>query len=292
MGSCFAQEMSRLLSRVKFDVYDSPFGISFNPLSLSIQLNAIIDGYIYSAKDLIFDQGLFHSLDHHGQYSHSSSDQMIDVLNRNLLEAKEFLYKANVVIVTFGSAHYYQHIASSKIASNCHKIAPLNFVKKKADTEMITNYWNETLDKIRKFNPKVKFIFSVSPVRYLRDGFIENSRSKATLIDAIGILEVHQKDFYYFPAYELIMDDLRDYRYVKEDMVHPNNMAIEYIWNYFANAYFDANTKMTNERISEIVLMQNHRTLHAESSPAQQTNQVIALKIEKFKQDFPHFKID
>ncbi|MBK9106855.1 MAG: GSCFA domain-containing protein [Saprospiraceae bacterium] len=265
-GSCFAQEISSRLEICKINNIRHPFGIVFNPMSFASQIEKLMDAHIYHVEDLIERDGLFHSLDHHGSYSKSDGILMLDEINNGIQTSRVQLAQAAYMIITLGSAHYYLHKGKNQIAANCHKIPPSEFIKERAGTDQIIFALTGAFQKIKVFNPDIKIILTVSPVRYLRDGFEENSCSKAILLLSCDELSRNLENVDYFPSYEIFMDDLRDYRYVKEDLIHPTEAAVDYIWTYFTEAYFDAETLEYIKRLEAYHHLLNHRILHPDSS--------------------------
>lgn len=268
-GSCFAQEFYERLSARKFQVIPHPFGIVFNPLSIAQQFDAVISNQHYQQRDLVFHNGLYHSMDHHGSYSNHDPEKMIEKINTQIESAHQSLKKLSFLILTLGSAHYYVYHANQKTVANCHKIPQTQFTKKRAGTNEIINALERTLNSFQQMNPNLKIILSVSPVRYLKDGFTENARSKSSLVLAAEHLCNTFSFVHYFPAYEIFMDDLRDYRYVKEDLVHPNKAAIDYIWSYFEQAYLSEESKKLISEIDQFNSLLNHRVLSTNSSDYQ-----------------------
>ncbi|MCC6815216.1 MAG: GSCFA domain-containing protein [Saprospiraceae bacterium] len=290
IGSCFAQEIGKKLLDYKFDVRLSPFGIVFNPLSIFHQLNRMVENSGYKESDLIMENELYHSFDHHGSYSSVSSELILQRINSELNESHHFLKSSDFLIITVGSSFYFQFDSLHKIVSNCHKIANNKFSKLLADYEVLEMAAKTCIEKILKFNPKLRIIFTVSPVRYWKDGLIENNRSKARLFYLVDKLLEQYSQIHYFPAYELLIDDLRDYRFFKEDMVHPNDQAIQYIWEFFSNVYFSEQTKYINSKIGEINTLKNHRLIQNSASIEQKHQNKIQLLQQKLMDEFPELK--
>lgn len=280
IGSCFATEVYKKLNWMGFRTQFSPFGISFNPLSIASQLKDIINCRSIQESELIQQDELWHSLRHHGKYSSENAKLAIHKMNEELVAAHHFLSSSRWMMITLGTSHYYFHQQRNEIAANCHKIPASQFIRKLGSPEEMLKELQQAFNLFYKFNPDINILLSVSPVRYLRDGFIENSRSKARLIE----LAHHVKELFpksqYFPSYEIFMDDLRDYRFCKSDRTHPTEEAIEYILNHFSNTYFDERTKRIVESIRSIRLMEQHKPLHESST----TTIEWKLKIEQKKQ--------
>jgi len=264
-GSCFAQEFYDKLSVRKFQLIQHPFGIVFNPLSIARQFSHVFTNHSFVKDDLKLHNGLYHSFDHHGSYSHHDADIAIQNINEQNRIASNSLKNINYLVLTLGSAHFFTLIENEKVIANCHKFPQSHFTRKRADTEQITGALEQTFHALHKLNPGLQIILSISPVRYLKDGFTENSKSKAALLLATDYLTNKFSFASYFPAYEIFMDDLRDYRYVKDDLVHPNKAAIDYIWTYFEHAYLSEESKQLIADLNKYYQLSDHRVLNSQS---------------------------
>lgn len=264
-GSCFASELSERLASLRFKIIKHPFGIVYNPLSIAQQFDKLLKQYNYTESDLILHNGLYHSLEHHGSYSSPDKNIALDLINRCSKESLIQLKNCSFLVLTLGSSFYYQLISSQQVVANCHKLPSNLFIKKIASLDEIYKRLHQVIEQILNFNPSLQILVSVSPVRYLKDGYIENQRSKSRLILACEQLCNQFESCTYIPAYEIFMDDLRDYRYVKDDLVHPNQMAIDYIFNYFEQAYFNKDTRTLVAKIKKWNQLSNHKVLHAGS---------------------------
>jgi hypothetical protein len=228
VGSCFTEHIGNRLNMAGFKTTINPFGILFNPLSIANSINRILNLEVYKKEDLTLNQeGRFVSFDHHGRFSGQDADKVIEEINTSLMGANEAIKTADIIIVTLGSAWVYKHLKGNMIVANCHKIPNHEFEKELMDVQTIVSSLNETLKKIRIHNPDSKILLTISPVKHMRDGIIENQRSKATLILAINeLLKSGDNDRYYFPAYEIVTDELRDYRFLKPTMHIPTNWLL------------------------------------------------------------------
>ncbi|NOT36393.1 MAG: GSCFA domain-containing protein [Saprospiraceae bacterium] len=287
MGSCFAQEIGKKLIENKFLLHESPFGIVYNPMSIWQQLNRIIDCDFYSEANPVFANDLYHSLDHHGDYSNPSKEELIVTINDGLRITHNVLKKLDYLIISFGSSYYYKYIESNQIVSNCHKIPSSQFSKVLPDLETISQNANQVIKRILQFNPSLKIILTISPVRYLRDGFVGNNRSKAKLISLVEHLEARFESIEYFPSYELLIDDLRDYRYYKDDMLHPSSIAIEYIWQAFSDSYFSDTTKEIIGEMNLINKFMNHRNTSILEKHVEGRNEKIKILIKNILEKYP-----
>ena len=244
IGSCFSTEMSDLLKTGQIKSLNNPFGTVFNPFSINNAVKKMHDAAIYLEEDLIFYQDEFISLDHHSRFNSRFAHQTLEKLNAKIEEGNQFLQKTNWVLITYGTSYVYEFLPKKKYAANCHKI-PAKYFQKKLLTHLeLTDSIYETIVVLKDIcQQDVQILFTVSPVRHTKDGMIENSLSKSKLISAIHEILPQFENCHYLPAYEILMDDLRDYRFYKEDLIHPNNQAVHYIWEKFGNAYFSAETK-------------------------------------------------
>lgn len=264
-GSCFASELGDRLDSLRFKISRHPFGIVYNPLSIAQQFDKLLDQNLYTESELVFHNGLYHSMEHHGSYSSPDKMHILDQLNTESSEALTKLKNCNYLVITLGSSFYYRLNSNQQIVANCHKLPSTLFIKELASFEEIYTRLHQVIERLFIFNPSLKILLSVSPVRYLKDGFIENQRSKSRLLLACEQLCNQFECCTYIPAYEIFMDDLRDYRYVKDDLVHPNQLAIDYIFNYFEQAYFNQDTTELVVKIKKYNQLSNHRVLHEAS---------------------------
>lgn len=261
MGSCFAENIGNILKEELFDVQINPFGIVYNPLSINEQLLYIIQNKEITAKDLFDHNGLWHSWQHHGSFSGSNKNEVLQNINRHIFEANQQLKNADWLVITLGSAYYYS-LKDGQTVSNCHKVPAAHFVKKMATKHQIIEGFKETIAQFQLINPTLKILFSVSPVRYLRDGLTENTISKSILHLAIHEIIVKNDNCFYFPSYEIVIDELRDYRFYKADMVHLNEIAIAYIYEKFAASLFDDVTKLCVKEVKQYNAFLNHKILN------------------------------
>jgi GSCFA family len=263
IGSCFSENIGKKLSASKFDIDINPFGQQYNPLSIAKAIHRLIDPVPYEAGDLHFRDGLYHSFDHHGDFSFSGIEETLYNINTRLQRASETLHTCDVLFLTFGTSHVYRRVDNGNAVSNCHKFPSGDFVLEKLRSDKIVHDFKRVLQRLKNLNPKIKVVFTISPVRYLAFGLYENSVGKAHLFTAVN--ELLGAGFYYFPAYELMMDDLRDYRFYADDMLHPNQLAIDYIWDRMKEMYMGEKTLLLLGRIEEIRAAAHHRPRNAGS---------------------------
>jgi hypothetical protein len=270
IGSCFSTHIHNRLKRLKFDSLSNPFGIVYNPISLAHQLKRTHSGKPYSDADLRFHAERWYSFDHHSDFSFPTAEECLLAINNSLEEAHKKIQSASVVFLTLGSAWAYFHESvPEKVVSNCHKIPGKEFTKKLISVELMAAELAHSISLIREINPKVKIQFSVSPVRHLADGFFENQLSKGRLFDVIYELGNQISGIGYFPAFELLHDDLRDYRFYSSDLIHPSEEAINYIWEKFSQSFFTQKTTETAQKVEKIIQATQHRPFHPGSEAHQ-----------------------
>lgn len=293
IGSCFTENIGEKLLAYKFSVLQNPNGILFNPISVCNALSQYIDNPTASSKDLFLLNECYHSWDHHSRFSAPKVEDAVSKINQEREHAHEFLKNADVLLLTLGSAWVYEltkdavNKNSGYVAANNHK-APSNwFTKRLMDTEEIKELFQSTIHALQNFNPNLEIIFTISPVRHLREGFIENNRSKAALISAIHSIVETTNNVAYFPAYELVIDDLRDYRFYAEDLVHPNYAATNYVWEKFVQVSMEETTKQLMKQIADINIARKHKPFHAESVAHQNFLNTYCNKIKQLINTHP-----
>ena len=281
LGSCFSVHIGNKLQEAKFNCLINPFGTLYNPSSIAVALEELMLNKRYNETDVFEYNNLWHSWMHHGDFSSNSSFALLDKINKNISKGHEYLKQLDVLFLTFGTSWIYLLSSNSKLVSNCHKVPNRQFDRVKLSVEDITNQYRSLIGKIRKFNPSVKIVFSISPIRHIRDGLVENQISKSTLILAVDNL---CKEFtnccFYFPSYEIVLDELRDYRYYDRDMVHPSDLAIDYIWSKFKEAFVLKPTEQLIEKCCKINKSLNHRPTDPNSVEYKLFLEHLVLEIE------------
>lgn len=261
IGSCFAENIGRQLQEHKFSVFLNPDGILFNPFSLLQSLNTVLEDSRLDEKLILERDGLFYSFQHHSSVHASGKKQLLETILNTQQKARDFLKSAKFLFITFGSAFVYEHRVLGRPVSNCHKQPGNLFEKKFLEPETIVASYQSLLQQLNTFNPDLKIIFTVSPVKYLKDGIEKNSLSKASLLLAVNRLITTHSNCRYFPAFELQNDDLRDYRFYREDLAHPNTQALDYIWEKFSECAFSETTRTINLEVSKLNAALKHRAL-------------------------------
>lgn len=243
MGSCFSEEISGLLAKGQLQTLSNPFGTMFNPYSINTAVKRLHDSAFYNQEDLVAYDDQVISLDHHTKFNSRYPHQTLELINSGIEEGNLFLQNAKWVIITYGTSFIYEFLPKNKLVANCHKI-PGKFFNKRLLTNLeLADSMYETVANLKDICPEgVQILFSVSPVRHTKDGMAENTLSKSKLISAVHEVIQQFDGCHYLPAYEILMDDLRDYRFYKDDLIHPSNQAVQYIWEKFGSAYFSDQT--------------------------------------------------
>ncbi|HEX2683445.1 MAG TPA: GSCFA domain-containing protein, partial [Ferruginibacter sp.] len=291
IGSCFTEQIGTKLANHKFTVLDNPNGILFNPVSITRAISSYIENRQYSEADLFYQNESWNSWEHHSRFSRPEVSASVQEINTSQNKAHVFLKTADWLLITLGSAFVYQ-LDNGSIVANCHKVPTDKFLKRLLTAEEVTGDLESMIAKAMAFNPALKIIFTISPVRHLRDGFVENNRSKSTLIQAVHSLIETKTNCFYFPAYELVIDDLRDYRFYAEDMVHPNYAATNYVWEKFIATCIDESSQQLMKEIAVIVAAKNHKPFNPTSEQHKKFLQVNLEKVKKLQQQFPHLDLD
>jgi len=286
IGSCFSDNLGEKLRHFKFDVRINPNGTLFNPVSISKALSSYIACKSYNPDDLFFHDDLWKSWDHHSQFSHREQNEILRTINTSIQETHHLLKRSSWLIITLGSAWVYEKENGSVVA-NCHKV-PTDKFRKRLLTALETKAMlADCIHELTSFNPSIRILFTISPVRHLRDGFIENNRSKAVLIQAVHDLLEEKNNIMYFPAYEFIIDDLRDYRFYAEDMVHPNYMATDYVWEKFRWSCINDRSLFYFKDINLINAAKAHKPFQPDTAAHQQFREKKYNLVKKLQAELP-----
>jgi len=265
LGSCFTENIGNKMLELKFPTLVNPFGVQYNPSSVRTSLEILLDKRDFNEDDLHFYNNQWLSFYHDTEFSNSDKEACLNNINNSVNAARKRLQNASYLIITFGTAWAYQYRETGNIVSNCHKIPAKEFDRVRLSVEDIFVQWAKLLNRIEDLNPDLKVIFTVSPVRHWKDGAVQNQLSKSTLILAINQIIKIFDNVEYFPAYEIMMDDLRDYRFYADDMLHPSKVAVDYIWDYFTKTYFEAQTTSLIKEVKKLVVAENHRPFNKDS---------------------------
>lgn len=288
IGSCFASEMSDLLEHGQIQTLNNPFGTVFNPFSINNSIKRLHDAEVYHEEDLIAFNDEFISLDHHSSFDTRYIHQTLEKINTKLESGNSFLQGTHWIIITYGTSFIYEFIPKGKLAANCHKIPQKFFNKRLLTHEELTDSIYHTILNLKDIcKEDVQILFTVSPVRHTKDGMVENQLSKSKLIMAVHEVIEGLENCHYLPIYEIMMDDLRDYRFYKEDMIHPNTQAINYIFEKFGEAYFSEETKDFIKENFKIYKALEHKTSDDKSPKylefKEKLNQKIDVQQKKVK---------
>jgi len=289
MGSCFVENIGEKLDYYKFQNLRNPFGIIYHPLALENFLLRTVKAYEYTETDVFYYNERWHSFAAHSVLSDPSRENLVANLNTQSQQSLEFLKKATHIIITLGTSWVYRNRESKETVANCHKLPQSNFTKEITSVEEIERSLVSIISILRSINPEVQMIFTISPVRHLKDGVIENQQSKAHLITSLHkVLNDSEYKTAYFPAYEIMMDELRDYRFYAEDMLHPNATAIQFIWNKFTTSWCSENALNTNTEIEQIQKGLSHRPFNESSDSHREFLIKLNVKIQSLNSQFPH----
>lgn len=289
MGSCFTENMGTKLKHHKFGVFENPNGILFNPISITKSLNSYLAPKKYIDADLFWQNESWNSWEHHSRFSNPDKEQCLNNINQAQQQVNQFLKSADWLIITLGSAFAYSIKSNfnlntagnaGDIVANCHKVPTDKFNKILLPINEIIAALEQSINALLLFNPSIKIIFTISPVRHIREGLVENNRSKALLILAVHQLVESFGNVFYFPAYELVIDDLRDYRFYAEDLVHPNYAATNYVWDKFISTCVDEPTQKIMKEINEINAAKSHKAFNPAS---EQHKKFLLINFEKVK---------
>ncbi len=259
IGSCFASSIGEQMGKGKMPVMINPAGTVYNPVSVCNTLDIITAGKEFTQDDLFYHKGLWLSFFHYTEFSSDDPARTLEMINEKLKEAALFLKNASFLFITFGTARIYRWKNTGFVVSNCHKIPSENFSFELLPVNVVVDIWTKQLDRLKALYPSLKVIFTISPVRHLKDGAHGNQVSKSVLFLAVEELLRHPSGPQYFPAYELVMDDLRDYRFYDDDMLHPSEVAINYIWEAFTGCFFDRDTSGIWNEAAKITRACSHR---------------------------------
>ncbi|CAZ95030.1 GSCFA domain-containing protein [Zobellia galactanivorans] len=285
LGSCFSENIGGKSTYFKFRSLRNPFGILFHPLAIENLVSRALRKKRYTQDDIFYHNERWQCYEAHSDLSALSQETLLGALNDGLEKTAEHLATATHIGITLGTAWVYRHLETDAVVANCHKVPQKQFSKELLGIAEMKAALNTIMDSVRSVNPKVQFILTVSPVRHLKDGFVENQRSKAHLISAVhGVL---QEGVSYFPSYEIQMDELRDYRFYKEDMVHPNQLAVDYIWERFKSVWITEGAQESMQQVDAIQKGLRHRPFHPESEQHKTFLKSLGLKINNVQKQFP-----
>ncbi len=289
LGSCFSENIGDKLNYFKFQTNQNPFGILFHPKAIENLVTNAINKKKYLPEDLIFQNERWHCFDAHSSLSSADKNELLANLNSAITATNKKLKEATHVIITLGTSWVYRFIETDAIVANCHKIPQKKFLKKLLSVDEVTKSLKTTIALLKSVNKNVHILFTISPVRHLKDGFTENMQSKSHLITAIHSV-INANNSSYFPSYEIMMDELRDYRFYAQDMIHPNKTAINYIWERFMETQISDSSKLTMQEIETIQKGISHRPFNKNSEQHQRFLKNLEVKKEKINSLFSFIK--
>ncbi|MBT6082777.1 MAG: GSCFA domain-containing protein [Polaribacter sp.] len=288
LGSCFSDNIGQKLSYHKFESILNPFGILFHPKAIESVIKNALCKKKYTEKDVFFLNERWQSFEAHSKLSSSSKEEIIEQLNKASVSINKAVKNSTHFIITLGTSWVYRSNESGEIVANCHKVSQNKFKKELLSVAEINKSLSFIISLIKEINPSISFIFTVSPVRHLKDGVIENQQSKSHLISALHqIIPIHKNSFY-FPSYEVMMDELRDYRFYKEDMIHPNQIAINYIWEKFYENWLSDEALELKKEVIKIQRGLEHKPFNPNSEGHQQFLSSLQEKIKTLKKKYSH----
>ena len=293
LGSCFAENMGMKFEYYKFRQLQNPFGILFHPLAIEKMLSGAVTKENYSETDIFQSNGVWHCFDAHSNLSDISQTKLLKKLNGGLISMRKHLDSASHIIITLGTAWVYRYTESDTIVANCHKVPQNKFSKELIAIPEIEKSLAHIVELLQSVNENIQVIFTVSPVRHLKDGFIENQRSKAHVIAAIHqLLETPKFKSLtsYFPSYELLMDELRDYRFYERDMVHPNHLAIDYIWEKFKQTWISNTAFKTMDEVERVQKGISHKPFNPDTEQHHVFQKALDIKMAKLKVQHPYME--
>ena len=286
IGSCFSENIGGKLNYYKFQSVQNPLGILFHPIAIERLITNAINEKLHTEDDVFFHNERWHSFDAHSTLSSSSKETLLTSLNQAINTTNKQLHEVTHLLITLGTSWTYRHIESDTTVANCHKVPQKKFLKELLTVDEIVMSLEAIIALIKSVNPIAKILFTVSPVRHLKDGFVENQQSKSHLITAIHQV-INGRNSCYFPSFEIVMDELRDYRFYAEDLIHPNKTAISYIWERFSTAWITDAAQDTMQEVEAIQRGLNHRPFNEQSEEHQQFLSALQDKIVKLQQQFP-----
>jgi hypothetical protein len=292
VGSCFTEHIGNNLQELKFETLQNPNGILFDPYSVSANIISYINNKQHKENDLFYLNELWQSWHHHTVFSNPDKEKCLQTINDSQTKAHQFLKKTKWLIITLGSSFSYRLKENNQPVANCHR-APAQWLNKYLMTiEEINSVLDNCIHQLFQFNHDIRIVFTVSPVRHIRDGVVDNNRSKGRLIETVHHLVNKFDNLYYFPAYELVIDVLRDYRFYDIDMVHPNYQATEFVLEKFMRNYIDEKSLLIMEEIKQIIIARKHKAFHPSTDAHKQFLQNQFAKTANLKSKYPFLHLE
>jgi len=292
IGSCFTENIGQKIEALKMPADINPFGILYNPVSVANGLEMLLHEKHFIENDLIEYNGLWHSFYHHGRFSAINKDKALHNINERLAGSAQKLKGTELLFITFGTAWFYRYKTTGQIVSNCHKIPNNEFSRERLSVAAIVDLYKKLLPQIWAINPRLNVVFTVSPVRHLKDGAVENQQSKATLLLAVDeLIKTFGGKTAYFPAYEIVMDELRDYRFYASDMAHLGDVAVNYIWDIFKEAFIEQQSLELTVKIQKVLNAVQHRPFNKNTKKYKEFLEKYSQIIVRLEQDYPNLNL-
>ena len=289
LGSCFSDNIGAKMQGALINATVNPMGTLFNPMSIARGVNRLINNEPVAGRDLFLQSGVWNSYDFHSRYSLPDKQATLDRMNQRIEQGHESLKSAQLLTITLGTAIVYRLKTTGEVVANCHKVPQHEFDRQMSSVPDMVKVLDEMLTKLNQFNPQLRIILTVSPIRHIADGLDINSLSKASLRVAINEAIKNHRDYCdYFPAYEIMLDDLRDYRFYANDMVHPSEVAIEYIWQAFQATYLDDRSALAVARCERIHKRMQHRPMSANRETLDRFNADTASVVRNLIKEYPY----
>ncbi len=288
-GSCFAQNIGEKMQAYRFCCDVNPFGILYNPISIANAIERTMEGRMMGREELMQHNGLWHSWLHHGAFSSGDAEKTLTAINSRMERAASNLKTADCLIITFGSSVVYEH--DGAVVANCHKLPAKAFTERRLTTDEITERYTALIARLREHNPSLHIILTVSPVRYMGRGAFDGNCNKAMLLLAVESLCKHTGGVSYFPSYEIVMDELRDYRFYAEDMIHPSAQAVDYVWERMTTCLFSEDTQQAMKDVNSLCKALSHRPLHPDSEEYSVFMEKTRERITRIREKYPIINI-
>lgn len=287
LGSCFVENISEKLDYFKFQNAINPFGILFHPKAIETFITNAINEKEFLEDDVFFQDEHWHCFDAHSRLNSTSKPELLNSLNENIQLANQQIYKSTHLIITLGTSWVYRFIEDDTVVANCHKVSQKRFLKELLSVDDVTHSLQAIIALIKQENPQVTIIFTVSPIRHIKDGFVKNTLSKSHLVSGIHQVINNRENVFYFPSYEIMMDELRDYRFYAEDMIHPNKTAINYIWEKFQEVWISQEALITMDEVKTVQKGLLHKPFNPDTKQHQMFLENLKDKQKKLSAKFP-----
>ncbi len=290
LGSCFAENIGTKLQEAYFLSFINPFGVLYNPVSVAQSIRTLLDNREFTSDDLLQNGSLWNSFAHSSLFSATSADETLQKINSRLQAARYFLAETDVIMITLGTAWVFENAETGKVVANCHKLPANRFMRRRLSVAEIVSELSDVIKLLRERNPNLQFVFTVSPIRHWKDGAQENTVSKSSLHLAISELENTFESVHYFPAYEIMLDELRDYRFYTSGMLHPSEQAVDYIWQRFSETYFNEETLELKKELEQLRADLNHRPIHPNRAESQAFQTAVEKKKNRLIERYPFLR--